>query len=106
MPKLNLALLRASLSECHLTNDTKKLKLLSDVKDPSYFLHRIMECVSKCEQGEEVAENSKLGIQLFNIYRVQTCGPIKKQVDPKPPKEGETSTHSSQEATSTGDQSQ
>ena len=66
----SLAALRKSLSECHLTNQDKFVKLLKDVKDPEYFLHRILECISQCREGEDVLDNTRMGIQLFNLYRV------------------------------------
>ncbi len=76
--KINLAQLRQSLSECHLTSDNKMLTLLADVTDAKYFLNRVMECIHACQDEQEVLENSKLAIQLLNLYRVRTCGPVEK----------------------------
>jgi hypothetical protein len=67
---MKLSELKKSLSQCHLTSNDPKLKLLLDVKDPEYFLNRIMECIHECKDGNDILENTKLGIQLFNLYRV------------------------------------
>jgi hypothetical protein len=67
---MKLSELKTSLSQCHLTSNDPKLKLLLDVKDPEYFLNRIMECIHECKDGNDILENTKLGIQLFNLYRV------------------------------------
>ena len=71
-PTLKLSDLKKSLSECHLTSVDRSLKLLLDPNlHPSFYLHRIMECVQKCQDEEDVQENTKLGIQLFNLFRVR-----------------------------------
>lgn len=66
---MNLADLKKSLSECHLTKSDTKTKFLMDVNDPNFYLHRIMECVGSCQRGEDIPENTKLAIQLMNLYR-------------------------------------
>lgn len=54
-----------------------------DVDSDEYYLHRIMECVAACRSGEDVQENTKLGIQLFNIFRVKADERL--QTKGKPP---------------------
>ncbi len=76
---ITLADLRKSLSECHLTRDDKKVKLLLDVQNDAYYMHRIIECVHACQEGEDVEANTKLGIQLFNIYRTVCRGRIQSE---------------------------
>jgi len=67
---MKLTDLKKSLAECHLTSDDQKTKFLLDVTQPSYFLNRVRECLQEIELGEGVLENTKLSIQLLNLFRV------------------------------------
>lgn len=67
---MKLSDLKKSLAECHLTSDDQKTKFLLDVKHPGYFLSRIRECLNELDIGENVSENTKLAIQLLNMFRV------------------------------------
>lgn len=67
---IKLSELKKSLAECHLTSDDKKTKFLLEVNNPRYFLDRVVEAIGECKDGVDVLENTKLIIQLVNIFRV------------------------------------
>jgi hypothetical protein len=70
MPKIKISDLKKSLAECHIDSSDDKLKFLLDVKDPSYFLQRTMEAIHECQQGIDIYDNSRLAVQLMNLFRV------------------------------------
>jgi hypothetical protein len=67
---LKLTELKASLAECHLKSDDRKTKMFQDINDHQYFLNRTIECIGEIKDGVDVMENTKLGIQLMNYFRV------------------------------------
>lgn len=70
MAKIKISDLKKSLAECHVDSSDEKLKFLLDVKDPTYFLSRTMECLHECQNGIDIYDNSRLAIQLLNLFRV------------------------------------
>lgn len=82
--KVNLTELKKSLSECHLTKDDPKAKFIVEVAD-GYLHNRIIECLHACQRGEDVVENSRLGIQLFNLLRTRAIknGTVQSKTEPK-----------------------
>lgn len=70
MRRIKLNDLKKSLSECHMASDDRNLPFYHDVKDPSYFLNRTLEAIHEVADGIDVYENTKLAIQLLNVYRV------------------------------------
>lgn len=70
MAKIKIGELKKSLAECHVDTSDDKLKFLLDVKDPSYFLSRTMEAIHECQAGIDVLDNSRLAVQLMNMFRV------------------------------------
>lgn len=68
--KIKIGDLKKSLAECHVDSSDEKLKFLLDVKDPQYFLSRTMECIHECQAGIDIYDNSRLAIQLMNMFRV------------------------------------
>jgi hypothetical protein len=73
---MKLSDLKKSLAECHLTSDDGKLPFLLEVTHSSYFLNRVRECLKELDTGVNVQGNTKLAIQLLNIYRVIDKGVV------------------------------